>query len=404
MNLRTTTKRLSILPAASALAVTAACGGSSDNKSGSSSDPLQVVYVSGITGLLAPSAKAIERGIEAKIADINASGGINGRKVELTVKDNQSDPTRGATLIQKELTSGTKPDLVIPGVSSNEALAAAPLLARAKVVGINSISSPLLDDPAKFPYTVSQSVTTNSILKAGIDYIYTQSTPKKIALIVPNDAVGDATAGSFKLALEGKNVESTTIRFASDGVDYTPAFQKAKQFNPDWIVMDGAGTQAASLIDGRLKASTEDIPTLVGVVASSQPLLKLAQGEALKNLYATILPSGAYIEPADRGPEFEKFFKRVNDQGALEVPLSTYASGWDYVGIWENAVKSIKGTLTGEKIKSALETVPRQDDPQFPQYSGNYSAKSHFHPGDVSDYTFGAPETVKDGMYVVKAQ
>ena len=35
-------------------------------------------------------------------------------------------------------------------------------------------------------------------------------------------------------------------------------------------------------------------------------------------------------------------------------------------------------------------------------YSGNYTPTDHFHPSGVSDFTFGTPTGVKDGMFTVK--
>ncbi|MCW2757260.1 MAG: branched-chain amino acid transporter substrate-binding protein, partial [Nocardioidaceae bacterium] len=117
------------LAAVSALALSA-CG--SNASSGSSGGSYRILYVAGQTGVLSPTAIAIGRGIKAHVDAINAEGGLDGKKIVLQTKDDQSDPTRGVTLVQEQLNGDNPPDLVIPGVSSNEALAVAPLLARSK--------------------------------------------------------------------------------------------------------------------------------------------------------------------------------------------------------------------------------------------------------------------------------
>ncbi|MCW2748086.1 MAG: hypothetical protein JWP10_1228, partial [Nocardioidaceae bacterium] len=97
MTMKQSINRLAIIGAAGALALTAACSGSDSQGADTTKKPLQIFMSAGVTGLLAPSQKAVERGVRAKIETLNAAGGINGRKVELTVRDNQSDPTRGVT-------------------------------------------------------------------------------------------------------------------------------------------------------------------------------------------------------------------------------------------------------------------------------------------------------------------
>lgn len=384
---------------AAATTALSACGGGTSE---SGEDPLNILFVGGLTGVYSPTAKAIERGARAHVEYINDNGGINGREIEFTVEDNQSDPTRGATLIQDALSGDDKPDLVIPGASSNEAMAAAPMLARNEVVGITSSSSPVLDDVEKFPYTFSNSVTTESIIEGSVDYIVDQGDIQNVVLVAPNDALGDATAESFETAFAGTDVATTVVSFPAEGLDYAPSLQKAVASKPDWMIMEGTGEQVASLLSARVKATGENIPTLLGISASTQPLLDFASGQELKNIQATMNPLQAFIPEDERGEQFTAFFERVHDQGELEVTLATYGAGWDYIGLWANAVRSLDGEVTGKAIREALETLPREDDPQFPLYSGDYTKESHFHPGTVEDFTFGTPKEAKDGMIVLE--
>ncbi|MCW2747846.1 MAG: hypothetical protein JWP10_988, partial [Nocardioidaceae bacterium] len=365
---------------------------------GSSEKPYQVLYSSGITGLLAPSAKGVERGIKAKIDTLNAAGGINGRKVELTTVDNQSDPTRGVTLVQKAIGSSKKPDLVIPGVSSNEALAIAPLLARNKIVGVGPASNAVLNDIKKYPYFYSQSAKQQSILAAVATQLKEKGGVTKVALIAPNDALGDALGAPFKDEMGKVGIKTTDTRFASDAVDITPAFQKAMEGNPDVIYMDAAGTQAAAVLSSRVKAGAEDIPAIAGVVLGSQPLLTLAKGtDQMKNVNLVMLPTQQYIPPADRSEVFNEFFKAVSAQGAFEVPLSTYSAGWESVALWADAVASIDGDVTEEKINKAMQAIPTSA-PRL-MFKVTFTPTNNFLAPTPDEFTIGQPTGVKDGMF-----
>lgn len=394
-------RTLGVLAATLSLLVASACG--SDAESTGEDEPLQVTFVSGLTGFLSLPANAVLRGMQAHVDSLNDEGGLNGRKIELTSLDNQSDPTRGATVVQEHIGDKGKPDLILPGATSNEVMAIAPILGRNEIVGISQPTTAMLDDTEKFPYVFSTSATSDTIMALGLEYILSQGDVKRIALVTPDDSLGEAQENAFKQALEGKGVEIMVERFKADGVDYTPSFQKAKDFDPDWIVTDAQGTQVPNLLTSRVKAAAEDIPMLAGVAFSNQPLFDLAKKSELKNVVTTNPKTSAYLAPEDRDDEFNDFFERVQEQGPIEGALSQYAYGWAVIDTWADAIRSLgDAEITGKAIKEALETLEFQPGAVWPMWSGNYSADSHFKPGSVDDLTFGTPVEQKDDMIVVK--
>jgi branched-chain amino acid transport system substrate-binding protein len=405
MNVRSVTRhRLAAITLAS-VALVSACGGSGADNNGSSSAPLRVLFVGGLTGPLSTTAVAVERGVKASVEYLNSKGGVKGRKIELTSKDDQSDPTRAVTLLQGELTGQAKPDLVIAGVGSNEALAMAPLLARNKVVGIASAVSPKLNDPGLYPYFFSEAFPASDQVKAAAVYLEGLGDVKKVALVAPSDALGDGTAANFSAAFTGGSIATQVFRFPTDAVDFTPILQKTAAYKPDWIYMEGSGAQAPILLASREKAGATSIKTIAGATASSQPLLKLGKGQQLNNLYATLTPNAAYIEPAKRTEEFNAFFTAIKGQGALATSPYVYSVGWDNISIWAKALSRVDGTVTGEKVKAALESEPaKESGAQFPVYSGQYSPTNHMHGGHPEDFTFAQLQEYKDEMLVIKPE
>jgi branched-chain amino acid transport system substrate-binding protein len=364
--------------------------------------PYKIVYVSGLTGVLASSGKAAQRGAQAAVDELNDGGGIGGRKIEMTSKDNQSDPTQAVSIVQGIIDSGSKPDLVVAGVSSNEGLAMAPLFTRNKIIGIGESSSQALNDPVKYPYYFSGSALQKDVLGAAVAFIVKQGTAKKVSLVLPNDALGDAEATAIKASFADKGVTVSDNRFAGDAVDISPTFQKAMSSSPDWIFTDGAGGQVAHILEGRTKAGAEKIPTVGGVVMATQPLLKLAGPHQLDNLKVALLPTQKFVEPADRGPQFTALLKRVNAQGPLETVLYTYEAGWDMVMLWAAGVKNAGGDTDPDKLKASLENLPKSTDPQFPLYKTTYSAATHFPTAKPEEVTFGELVDTKEGMFVTK--
>src|ERR1700733_9383669 len=95
-------------------------------------EPILIGYLPALTGPSSSTGIGINRGVELAVKEINAAGGIDGRQIELIVRDTQSDPTK-AVNGAAELAHGQKVSAVFGPLNSGETLAVVPLLARANV-------------------------------------------------------------------------------------------------------------------------------------------------------------------------------------------------------------------------------------------------------------------------------
>ena len=71
------------------------------------SDPIRIGYLPALTGPSSSTGVGINRGVQLGIEEINNSGGIKGRKIELVSRDTQSDPTKAVNAVA-ELTQRQK--------------------------------------------------------------------------------------------------------------------------------------------------------------------------------------------------------------------------------------------------------------------------------------------------------
>jgi len=397
---------LRVVAAVAAMALMTACGaggsgaGPDDSGGGqTAAEPYRVVYISGQTGPLATPAKAVGRGLQAHVDELNKKGGINGRPIELIVKDSQSDPSRSVTLLQEQLNDGPV-DLVVPGTGSNEGLAMAPVLERRKVVGLGVAASPVLDDVKKYPYYFSVNALQSDILVAVVEFLKNRGDVERVAVVTADDALGDAVTAGFKAAA-GSDLSVTEVRFKSDSVDLTATFQQAMDADPDWIFMEGSGAQIGHMLEGRIKAGAEKVPTVAGGAATGQVnLLQIAKEGQLESVHGVLMPVQAYVDPADRGEQFTTMLERIKAQGPLETSLFTYALAWDIIGIWSAAVTAAGDSPDGPALKTALENLKLPEDPQFPIMRNTFSADRHFPRLEPEHFTVGRFTDFVDGMYV----
>jgi branched-chain amino acid transport system substrate-binding protein len=75
-------------------------------------EPISIGYLPALTGPSSSTGIGINRGVELAVKEINAAGGIDGRQIELIVRDTQSEPTK-AVNGAAELTHAHKVSVVL---------------------------------------------------------------------------------------------------------------------------------------------------------------------------------------------------------------------------------------------------------------------------------------------------
>ncbi len=221
---------------------------------------------------------------------------------------------------------------------------------------------------------------------------------KNIAVVIPNDAMGDSIASALPAQLDGAGIAHTEYRFPFDGVDLAPVLQSVVAARPDYIYMDGAGESVARLLDARVRAGGASIPTVAGSGIASDPLLQVGSRESLQNLYPIMSPTQAYIPEDERTDAFNTFFDAVGGDKKLDSPLTRYAYGWDTVQLWATAVAKA-GSDDGDDVDDALESLTTDDSSPWVIWKKLFSKNSHWPSGSLDEFTYAEVTGVRDNMY-----
>lgn len=108
--------------------------------SGTSGDTIKLGYIGPLTGDAASYGVDTVNGVTMAVEELNAAGGINGKKIELVVEDGRCNGADSASAAQK-LVNVDKVVAIVGGQCSGETLAAAPIANEGKVVMISPVSS-----------------------------------------------------------------------------------------------------------------------------------------------------------------------------------------------------------------------------------------------------------------------
>ena len=170
------------------------------------SDPIRIGYLPALTGPSSSTGVAITRGTQLAVDEINAAGGVNGRKIELITRDTQSDPTKAVNGVA-ELTGRQKVNLVWGPLNSGEALAATPLIARNGVPQLDSCWVDSLTDPAKWPLAFRNAPTNQQVGGAATHYVLDVLKLHKVAVIGDTTGYGTASVEAYVPMLKSKGAE-----------------------------------------------------------------------------------------------------------------------------------------------------------------------------------------------------
>ncbi|MBV9461359.1 MAG: ABC transporter substrate-binding protein [Bradyrhizobium sp.] len=169
-------------------------------------EPIRVGYLPALTGPSSSTGVGINRGTELAVKEINAAGGIDGRQLELIVRDTQSEPTK-AVNGAAELAHGEKVSVVFGPVNSGESLAVVPLLARANVPQVHPCWVDSLTDPKKYPMCFRNASTNQQIGGAANRYVLEVLKKKKVAVISDTTGYGTASVAAYVPMLKEKGAE-----------------------------------------------------------------------------------------------------------------------------------------------------------------------------------------------------
>lgn len=363
--------------AASALLL-AGCSDDASQAQDGDETPFNFLFIGGVTGPAGPTTETILLGLQAAADDINASGGVDGRMIEITTMDSNADPTQAVSQLQRALTSGTRPDLIYPGTTSGETLALLPLLTREELWSMSQTASPAINIPDDYPFHFGISLSKTDEY-AVMSTVIESTGAQRIGMLASSDAYGDASVAALEASVADLGADLFIERYDADAVDLTTQYQRVLSNDPDYIWLDSSGGDPVPrLFSAREAAGGLDTPVWVsnGVFTAGAPA-DLASEAALEEC---TMP-GLFTYTVHSDPLPENILPLAEAVESDKPGVSIYAPGLAYdllrVGAYA-ASQSTDGT-TGPVMAEVMQSLDLPDGYSI-IYGSNleYTAESHF--------------------------
>jgi branched-chain amino acid transport system substrate-binding protein len=339
------------------------CGGGD----GDTTTPIAIVGP--ITGQYASFGAQMKNGGDMAVADINAAGGVLGKKLDLSTGDDACDPKQAVAVANQMTGAGVK--LVAGHYCSGSSIPASKVYAESDMVQISPASTnPTLTDDRAGPNIYR--VCGRDDQQGGVagKYLASHLGDKKIAFVQDKTAYGKGLADETKKAMNAAGKQEEMYEAITAGEkDYSALVSKLKQANIDVVYFGGYHTEAGLIIRQMRDQGLQTI--LMGGDALITQEFWSITGDAGEGTLMTFSP-----DPR-KNPAAAEVVKRFKDKGIEPegYVLYTYAA----LQAWKQAAEKAKSVERDEIVKALNDTefdtvigkfkFNEKGDPNLPPYA-----------------------------------
>ena len=208
---------------------------------GQGEDKIVIGVVNCLSGFGADMGQGGRQGATIAAEEINAAGGVKGKKIEFIYRDDETNPQKGVSAVNELLfKQGVK---VIMGTNvTNVANAVNKIINDQKVLFVTIASGKLLVNPSEYPYTFRLNVSTDKEAIALVKYMVEKVKAKKIGIIRDSTAFGQTGYASVMDALKPYKIEPVAVEIYNPGdTDMTSQLLKLKNAGAEQVIAWGMG-------------------------------------------------------------------------------------------------------------------------------------------------------------------
>jgi branched-chain amino acid transport system substrate-binding protein len=383
--------------------VASGCSSSSSGGQSGGSQKFVILDVTALSGPYAVIGAPEVQATRAAVNYLNSRGGLSGHKIVLELKDDQGSASTAVSVVQQALSSGSKPNLVLPGVTSNETDALLPLLARSNVLSIATTGSSDITDTSKYPLSFGSSFEPQNGPDSEAAYLAKQGY-KTVGVLSADDAYGTSWLTFISHALAAEKLREVAVGYAPTSLDLSPEMTKLDSGHPDVILAEGFGAPLGAIFAARAKLANYSIPLVAdNTISAGNPWATVGNPTAFANSLEQAYAIQRYEPSAAQRPAVQTMLTWVKKLGPVTAAISLYGGSWDVLQTVGAAVAKA-GSLDSSALAKSIENLSASDA-EWTQDGGaapGYTSSIHFAVSTPENYVYIKPGPLTDGMITSK--
>jgi len=215
---------------------------------GPESNTFKIGVITSLTGSNAAFGQAHKNGYTIALEEINARGGLLGKKVELEYYDDQSRPDQAVQGVSKLVDQDRVP-IVLGAYSSESTRAIVPVMTQKQVPLI--IPTAVADNvmESNSPWIFRICAGSGSFAAATLDFLKNNGDPKKLAIVYENTNFGQSNNKSMTEAAKTAGLDLVDSEaYQASSPDYKSLLQRVKGKNPEVIYFASYLLDASTLM------------------------------------------------------------------------------------------------------------------------------------------------------------
>jgi branched-chain amino acid transport system substrate-binding protein len=315
-------------------------------------DVYKIGVAAGLTGYAAAVDRAWRDGLEVASEYVNSKGGIMGRKVQVIVEDNKSEPQEAVTVYRKMISSD-KVDIFLSGCVSAGNFAAAQFVVRAQIPMV--LCSILPPQPEQVKWAYSLLPPPRFEVEKRYEYLKNSTQTRKAGVLHDPSPYANLQKDIAVKEAPDYSLEIPVVeQYKQDDADLSPQISKMNAAGAKALIKIGLGgstlTAAKNIkqlgLDMRLLGSVDDLAVFkpAAEVLGEQFMFVAAPSQVYE-----ALPDGALKQEIGRFLPLWRAKYGDRDPGWA-------GKAWDALMITAAAIEKTK-SFEGPKVRDALETI-----------------------------------------------
>ena len=339
-------------------------------------DPIKIGVSGPFTGGSSSMGVSMRDGVRLATEEINKSGGVLGRPLQLVERDDEAKNERGVQ-IAEELINKEKVAATVGYINTGVALASQRFYQDAKIPVMNNVATGSIitkqfaDQPDNYIFrnSANDSIQAPMIVDEAVKRGF-----KKVAILADSTNYGQLGREDLEKALAAKGIKPVAVeKFNIKDVDMTAQLLKAKEAGAEAVLTYAIGPELAQIANGMTKLGWK-VPMVGSWTLSMANYIDNAGpgGEGAR------MPQTFIQEP--NTPKRKQFidaylkeFKPKNNR--IDSPVSA-AQGYDSIYLLAAAIKQA-GSTDGPKVKAALESLSAKVEGVVTTYDKPFSKTDH---------------------------
>lgn len=309
-------------------------------------ETIKIANIVELSGAGASVGTTFKNGVELAVKEINASGGILGKKIVTTTYDTQTNPGVAKGQTQKAVDDGVF--AIFGPVFSGSINVSMAESKKAEIPNFTGGEAANITQQGN-PYIFRTSFTQAAAMPKVARYITDQAKLKTLAVIYVNNDFGKGGLDAIKKAL-GNSATKVVAEVSTDSgqVDFSSAVLKAKQSNADGIFAYTNEEESARLLR-ELRKQGWTKPVIGETTLTNQKVIELA-GEAANGAIAHVGVTVDAPIPTIRAyrAKFEKEYNYISDHNGIK--------GYSGMYILKTAIEKV-GKLDRKAVAEAMHSL-----------------------------------------------